>query len=223
MISEPIMSSFVNIIQYAYLQELRKPVSPQLKVMENYARHNKIPIIDWYSGELLEFVMKLKNPIRVLELGTAIGYSAIRIIQQLSAEATITTIEKSPGNIEKAKEYFEQSGYAKRINLLAGDAKDILPTLTGQFDAVFLDADKRDYAELFELTVPLIAPGGLIVVDNLLWYGYVAEPDENIPESYLPSTRLIREFNKMFFSHPSFKSMLLPIGDGVGLGIKTTE
>lgn len=207
-------------MQFAYLQELRKPVSPQLKVMENYARHNKIPIIDWYSGELLEFVMTLKNPKRVLELGTAIGYSAIRIIKQLSEEATLTTIEKSPGNIAKAREYFEQSGYAKRITLLAGEAKGILPTLTGQFDAVFLDADKRDYAELFELTEPFITPGGLIVIDNLLWRGYVAESDENIPESYLPSTRLLREFNTMFFNHPAFKTMLLPIGDGIGLGIK---
>jgi predicted O-methyltransferase YrrM len=159
----------------------------------------------------------------VLELGTAIGYSAIRIIRQLSAEATITTIEKSPGNIEKAKEYFEQSGFSSRINLLAGEAKNILPTLTGLFDAVFLDADKRDYAELFELTVPLIAPGGLIVVDNLLWHGFVAESDENIPESYLPSTKLVRDFNKMFFNHPAFKTMMIPVGDGVGLGIKTTK
>jgi predicted O-methyltransferase YrrM len=217
------MSSFINIIQYAYLQELRKPVAPQLRVMENYARHNKIPIIDWYSGELLEFVMALKNPRRVLELGTAIGYSAIRIIKQLSEEATVTTIEKSPGNIEKAKEYFEQSGYAKRIHLLAGEAKDLLPALSGQFDAVFLDADKRDYTKLFELSIPLIAPGGLIIIDNLLWHGFVAESDENIPESYLSSTRLVREFNKMFFSHPSFKTLILPIGDGIGLGIKTTK
>ncbi len=217
------MASFINIVQFAYLQEFRKPVSPQLKVMENYARHNKIPIIDWYSGELLEFVMALKNPKRVLELGTAIGYSAIRIIKQLAEDATLTTIEKSPGNIAKAREYFEQSGYASRINLLTGEARDILPTLTGQFDAVFLDADKRDYAELFELTDPLIAPGGLIVADNILWRGYVAEMDENIPESYLASTRLMREFNKMFFHHPSYKTMILPIGDGVGLGIKTTN
>ena len=216
------MSSFINIVQYSYLREIRKPVSPQLRAMENYAKHNKIPIIDWYAGEVLEFVMTLKQPVKVLELGTAIGYSAIRMIKQLPAEATITTIEKSPGSYEKAKEHFEQSGYASRINLLFGEAKNILPTLTEKFDAVFLDADKRDYAELFALVTPLIVPGGLIVVDNLLWHGFVAEEDENIPESYLPSTKLVREFNQLFFNHPSFKTLLLPVGDGVGLGIKTT-
>ena len=217
------MDSFLNIVQYSYIRELKKPVSPQLRIMESYARHNKIPIIDWYSAEAMEFVIALLKPTSILELGTAIGYSAIRIAQQLSPEAKIITIEKSPDSFAKAKAHIEQSGFSPQIQMLLGEAKELLPEIDGQFDCVFLDADKRDYMDLFNLAFPKTKIGGVIIVDNLLWHGFVAEDDANIPENYISSANNIREFNDMFFKHSSLKTLLLPIGDGLGMGIKLKD
>ena len=183
------MDSFLNIVQYSYARELKKPVSPQLRMMESYARHNKIPILDWYSAEALEFVIKLLKPKTVLELGTAIGYSAIRIAQQLEPDTIIVTIEKSPDSFTKAKANIEQAGFSSRIQLLLGEANDLIPGIDRIFDCVFLDADKRDYMQLFNLVLPKLRSGGVIIIDNLLWHGFVAEDDENIPESYLESAK----------------------------------
>jgi len=88
------MASFINIIQHAYLQEFRKSLSPVLKTMESYARHNRVPILDWHSAEMLEFLVASNKPEKILEIGTAIGYSAIRIAQLLPEGGQITTIEK---------------------------------------------------------------------------------------------------------------------------------
>jgi len=92
--------------------------------------------------------------------------------------------------------------------------------MADEFDLIFLDADKKDYPALLELIIPRLKKGGILFVDNLLWRGYVADNDENIPEDYLSSARVLREFNQKFMNHPDLQTILLPVGDGIGIGVK---
>ena len=126
------------------------------------------------SAEFLEQLICLVNPKRVLELGTAIAYSSIRIARNLRKKGSVYTIEKSEDNIVLAKENITKSGLGEKINLIAGNALDELPRFDKKFDFIFLDADKIDYKRLFDYSLILLKKGGVIFVDNLLWHGLAA-------------------------------------------------
>jgi predicted O-methyltransferase YrrM len=203
-----------------YILQFRHDVPPLIEEMERDANSNNIPIIHWQGAQFLEMAVLLHQPMRILEFGTAIGYSAIRMAVAAAAGAVITTIEKSPESVKRASEYINRAGFADRIRIMEGEAAEIIPRINELFDMIFLDADKEDYLRLFELSLPLLRVGGVYVVDNLLWHGYTAARDEDVPLSYRQSTRYIQGFNSVFLSHPALKSLLLPIGDGIGFGIK---
>jgi len=212
------MSNILSEDQVEYLISLRNQVDPLLKEMEKFAAENKIPILDWRSAEFLEQVILAKHPRRVLEIGTAIAYSSIRIARKLRKEASLDTIEKSKNNIKLAKEYIKRSNLTSSVNILEGDALEIMPDLDKKYDLIFLDADKEDYEKLFLYSLMLLKKGGVLFVDNLLWHGYAAA--KSVPESHKKSTNIIREFNKIFMSSSSLQSTILSIGDGIGLGVK---
>ncbi len=155
-----------------------------------------------------------------MEIGTAIGYSTIRIARSLKPEAVIDTIELSKNNISIAGNNFIKSGLTEKIKLLEGNAKDIMPQLKNKYNFIFLDADKEDYEELFYLSLTLLEKDGILFVDNVLWQGYAASNDTKIPKKYKRSTDHIRTFNKLFLNEPGINSSILPIGDGIGLGIR---
>ena len=186
--------------------------------MEKYAQEHNVPILSQQSAEFLEQLVIVKNPKRALELGTAIGYSSIRIARNLKGKSVIHTIEKSADNIITAKEYISKSGVAGKIKLLEGDALNIMPQLKKKYDLIFLDADKEDYKRLFDYSLVLLRRGGLLIVDNLLWHGYAAS--SRVPKQYKESTNHIREFNKLFMNQPNLKSTIIPVGDGLGIGVK---
>ncbi len=205
-----------------YLNSLPTEENPLLIEMEEYARENYIPILDKNSAKLLEILVATSKAKTVLEIGTAIGYSTIRIASVLPEDGKIYTIEKSTDMIPIAERNFDSSGYLKKITLLKGDAIRKLLRLKSTFDLIFLDADKQDYARLFEFSLPLLRKGGLYITDNLLWHGYTSSLEEP-PVKYARSTELIREFNNIFFNCKSLRATLIPIGDGLGIGIKLTE
>jgi predicted O-methyltransferase YrrM len=105
-----------------------------------------------------------------------------------------------------------------KIKILEGDAVNIMPQLKKKYDLIFLDADKEDYKRLFDYSLVLLRRGGLLVVDNLLWHGYAAS--SRVPQNYKESTQHIREFNKLFMNQPNLKSTIVPLGDGLGIGVK---
>lgn len=212
------MSNILFPSQKRYLESFRKNDDALLEEMENFARQNNVPILDWHSAEFLEKLIKIYKPDRVLEIGTAIGYSTIRIARCLSKKATVYTIEKSEDNIKLAEANFEKSGLAKKIKLLKGDALNILPQIGKKFDFIFLDADKEDYKRLFDYSMILLRKGGVMLIDNLLWHGYAAS--SRVPSKYLKSSKHIKEFNKIFILQQNLDSMIIPIGDGLGLGVK---
>jgi len=212
------MDKIILSTQMEYLSSFRKQTDSLIEEMEAFAKEHNVPILSWLSAEFLEQLVLLKNPKRVLELGTAIAYSAIRIARMLQGKSVIHTIEKSTDNISIAKDFIAKSGLANKIKLLEGDAVNIMPQLKKKYDIIFLDADKEDYKRLFDYSLVLLRRGGVLVVDNLLWHGYAAS--NRVPPNYKESTRHIREFNLLFMNQPNLKSSIIPVGDGLGIGVK---
>jgi len=212
------MNKIILSNQLEYLSSFRKTFDSLIDEMEAYAKEHNVPILSWQSADFLEQLILMKNPRRVLELGTAIAYSSIRIARNLKGKSVIHTIEKSTDNISVAKDFIVNSGLGAKIKILEGDAVNVMPQLKKKYDIIFLDADKEDYKRLFDYSLVLLRKGGLLVVDNLLWHGYAAST--RVPLQYKESTNHIREFNSLFMNQPNLKSSILPIGDGIGLGVK---
>jgi predicted O-methyltransferase YrrM len=212
------MNDIVLPVQKEYLESFRLKNDPLISEMEEYAKANDVPILSWDSSELLEVLIKSYSPKRVLEIGTAIAYSSIRIARNLKKKGIVHTIEKSEDNINVAKTFIEKSGLQDKINIIQGDALNVMLQLDKKYDFIFLDADKLDYKRLFDYCLILLKRGGIIFVDNLLWKGYVA--NKRVPADYKTSTQLIRDFNDIFMAQKSLKTTILPVGDGIGLGVK---
>lgn len=212
------MSEILSPNQLKYLRYLRGEVDPLVKEMEDFAIEKRIPILDWKAAEFLELIVEMIQPKKVLEIGTAIAYSSIRIAKKLKKKAFVDTIEKSLDNISLASDFITRAGLKNQINLIEGDALSILPLLEKKYNLIFLDADKEDYEKLFYFSLMLLKKGGVIFIDNLLWHGYAAS--NKVPPSHKKSTEFIRTFNRLFLSQKSISASILPIGDGIGLGVK---
>jgi predicted O-methyltransferase YrrM len=212
------MDKILYPAQHEYLLQFKDKKDPLILEMEKYALEHNVPILDWQSASFLETLILIANPKRVLEIGTAIAYSSIRIARCLRKKGVVHTIEKSDDNIALAKDYIKKSGVADKIKLLKGNADDLMPKLEKKYDFIFLDADKNEYFKLLKLSVPLLKKGGVILVDNLLWHGYAAA--EKVPPKFKTSTEYIRNFNQEFMNHPELKTTIISVGDGLGIGIK---
>jgi predicted O-methyltransferase YrrM len=212
------MNKIILANQLEYISSFRKKTDSLIEEMEVYAKEHEVPILSWQSAEFLEQLIQIKNPKRVLELGTAIAYSTIRIARHLKGKSVIHSIEKSLDNISVAKDFIVKSELASQIKILEGDAINVMPQLKKKYDIIFLDADKEDYKRLFDYSLVLLKKGGLLVVDNLLWQGYAAS--SRVPLKYKESTNHIREFNLLFMNQPNLKTTIIPIGDGLGIGVK---
>ena len=212
------MTQILFPAQKKYLESFRKKEAGLILEMEQYAVEHNVPILDWHVADLIEKLILINRPERVLEIGTAIAYTTIRIAKCLHKGSMIHSIEKSEDNIKIALENIEKSGLSKKIKLIQGDALTVMPQLGKKYDFIFLDADKEDYKRLFDYSMILLRKGGVIVVDNLLWHGHAAST--RVPAKYSKSTKHIREFNNIFILQQNLDSMIIPIGDGLGLGIK---
>ena len=212
------MEKIIYPSQLKYLQSFGQETDPLILELEDFAEKNSVPILSKDSARLLEILISMTEPKRVLELGTAIAYSSIIIAKNLKKKGILHTIEKSQDNIKLAKENISKAGLNDKIILMEGNAFDVMPRLDKKYDFIFLDADKRDYKRLFDYCLILLKKDGIIFVDNLLWKGYAASP--RVPADQKNSTKDIREFNKIFTSQKSLTTTILPVGDGIGLGIK---
>lgn len=207
--------------QEKYLEKVRAKQIDLTLQMEAYAINNTIPILNWNAADFLEVLIRTKEPKRVLEIGMAIGYSSIRIARQLKKKSVLHTIEKSKVNIKQACHYFNKAKVVDVIKIFEGDAIKLIPTLKKKYDFIFLDADKQDYEKLFNLSLPLLKKNGIIFIDNLLWHGYVAS--SKVPLKQKKSTQIIRQFNSQFMKEPNLISTIMPIGDGIGIGVKVKK
>lgn len=210
------MDKILFPFQLEYLSQFRKQKNVLLAEMEKYAKEKSIPILDWKAADFLDQIIIIKKPKNVLEIGMAIAYSTIRMALHNSVKKVIT-LEVSKGNIKLAEEFINKSKVKNKIEIRYGNALELL-NKKEKYDLIFLDADKEDYLDLFKLYLPQLNKEGIFFVDNLLWHGFTAS--KRIPKKYKRSTKLIREFNIEFINHPELVSTILPVGDGIGLGIK---
>ena len=213
------MSSVNEDYITSYIRDITPQRTGQLKILEDYARENNVPIIEPEVGQLIKVLLKLHKPKEILEVGTAIGYSALLMGQNLEGDWSITTMERNPQMIEKARENFRESGLEDRIRIIEGDARKTFPHLTKKYDFIFLDAAKGQYMEFLGYAKDLLKPGGLIVSDNVLYKGMVASDDLVVRRKRTIVNRL-REFLEYISNMQGYTSSVLPLGDGVALTYK---
>ena len=163
------------------------------------------------EGRFLANLVALKQARRVLEIGTFTGYSAISMASALPADGELITCDVDPDATAIARRYMDESGHGDKIEIKLGPALETLTTLEGPFDIVFIDADKPNYRNYYEASLPLLADDGLLIADNVLWSGRVVEPDGD------ESTTAIKEFNDHVFADERVVSVLLTVRDGMTL------
>lgn len=203
----------------AFINSLDKGNSLFLYELEKYAHEAGVPIVRTQTQSLLRFLLAMKKPERILEVGTAIGFSAL-LMSEAAPEASITTIEKYGKRIFLAKENFRKAGKEDRITLLEGDAADILKELTGTYDFIFMDAAKGQYIHFLPEVFRLLAPGGLLVSDNVLQDGDMIESRYAVTRRNRTIHARMREYLYELTHHDRLQTVILRDGDGVALSVK---
>ena len=207
----------------AFIQSLDKGNSPFLTALEEEAIRTDVPIIRPAMQSLMRFLLQLHKPMRILEVGTAIGFSAILMAENGPKDCHITTIEKYEKRIPLAKANFEASGYANQITLLEGDAFDILKELEGPFDMIFMDAAKGQYITFMPEVLRLLAEDGLLVSDNIMQDGEIIESRFAVTRRNRTIHSRMREYLFELTHHEDLETVVLPVGDGVTLSMKKTN
>lgn len=164
-----------------------------------------------YQGRVLSMISKLVNPNSVLEIGTYTGYSALSLAEGMQKNGQLHTIDVNEELVDFQRKYFDKSGYGNQIHQHLGSAINIIPTLDAKFDLVFIDADKPNYVNYFNIIIDKMNPGGIILSDNVLWSGKILEPLQPKDES----TKVLLEYNRLLNEDPRIETVLLPIRDGL--------
>lgn len=202
-----------------YLAGLRPKPDPVLAEMEEHGRRDGIPIVVPGTGALLHVLALTRGAKRIVEVGTAIGVSTLYLARALPAGGTIVSFEIDEERHGAARSYLERAGLSDRCDLRLQDARSGLASLEGAFDMAFIDGVKAQYGQYFDQLLPLLAPGSLLAVDNVLMSGTVAEgqsdghwTDEQIA--------MMREFNQQLLSGDRFTATVTPVGDGMLLAVR---
>lgn len=202
-----------------YINSLDSGNSPFLEELEREARESFVPVIRREMQSFLKVFLAMKRPERILEVGTAVGFSAILMCENLPAESRITTIENYDKRIPVARENFRRSGYNERITLLEGDAAQVLGTLTGPYDFVFLDAAKGQYIRFLPDVLRLMEPGSVLISDNVLQDGEIIESRFAVERRNRTIHRRMREYLYAVKHHPRLVTAVLPLGDGITVSV----
>jgi caffeoyl-CoA O-methyltransferase len=203
--------------QAEYLNELTTQNDPLLADMEAYASEHRVPIADREVALFLEITARAIAAKKVLEIGMAIAYSVIYLARGLGEGGKVVTIEPSNEMINAATMFLKRANLSQNVQIQRGKALDVMPQLTDTFDLLYIDAVKEEYVQYLDLGLPLLRTGGVVIVDNLLWGGLVAQPAAANEET---STRALRDFNRYFMNHPQLRSEILSVGDGLGYAVK---
>ncbi len=204
----------------SFIRSLNREEDALIRQLEQEARTEDVPIVRTETRELLKVLTLLHKPKRLLEVGTAIGYSAIYMSRYLPEDGIIVTIEKYEPRIAKAKKNFALAGVEDRITLLEGDAADILKGLQEPFDMIFMDAAKGQYIHFLPEVLRLLVPGGMLVSDNVLQDGDVLESHYAVPRRNRTIHSRMREYLYTLKHHEELETAILPVGDGVALSIR---
>lgn len=205
----------------AFIDSLDKGNTPFLDEIEKYAVETQVPVIRRSMQSLLKFLLAYAKPKNILEVGTAIGFSALLMSEYAPLDCHITTIEKYEKRIPMARENFRLAGREDRITLLEGDAMELLPGLEGGYDLIFMDAAKGQYIHFLPEILRLLTEGGLLISDNVLQEGDIIESRFAVTRRNRTIHARMREYLFELKHHPQLETVILPVGDGVTLSTKT--
>ncbi len=208
----------VSSLVTEYIRSLEQSKDKLLIEIENYAQKNAVPIIEVEVARFLEFIVSLKKPKKILEIGTAIGYSSI-IMKNAYPETQITTIEINEKNFLKAKEHIKKASYEKDIDVIFADANDALDFINDKYDMIFMDAAKGQYISFFEKSIDKLNKEGILISDNILFRGLVAKEKNNIRRKNTIVRRL-KDFLSIITNDEKFRTTIIPIDDGMAICYK---
>lgn len=212
-------------ITYDYMEQYIRGLIPShsgiLKDMEEYAVENKVPIIHKEVANYLDIMINIKKPIRILELGTAIGYSAILMHNSCGSIQRVDTIERDEAMLIKAEQNIKEAGLQDKIHIISGDCLEVLGNLQEKYDLIFMDAGKGHYNEFFPHCLRLLEKDGIIIADNVLYKGMVASK-ELVIRRKITIVKRMKKFIDMITKDDNLITTILPMGDGIAV-IKRRE
>jgi predicted O-methyltransferase YrrM len=203
-----------------YLSGLNRATDQVLIDIAQEGAGQHLPLIDSEVGALLRVLAQAIGATRVLEIGTAIGYSGIWLAGALPAGGMLLTMEMDQERARAARANFERAGLAERVSVIAGDAQRMTEKVSGPFDLIFQDGSKQLYVPMLDRLVSLLRPGGLLVTDNVLWDGEVVPGFVAEPKRGADDTAAIAEYNERLNAHPLLITATVPLRDGVAISVK---
>lgn len=206
-----------------FMRTKQKQLTGPLGDLQSQANEANVPIIPHETVVFMQFLLGQLKPSKILEIGTAIGFSASLMTDYLGEDGHVTTIDRFDVMIEKAKATFESLRVTDKVTLLEGQAADILPTLDSVYDFIFMDSAKSKYIEFLPECLRLLKVGGVLMIDDVLQGGTILEPIEDIDRSQRAIHRKLNELFDVVLTHPDLTTSLVPLGDGVLLITKNKE
>lgn len=204
----------------AYINSLDTGHTPFLEELEQRAKAERVPIIRREMQSFLKVFLAIQKPERILEVGTAVGFSAVLMAEYGMPDARITTIENYEKRFSEAEENFRKSGYADRICFLKGDASEIMKNLDGPYDFIFMDAAKGQYIHFLPEVLRLLREGGVLISDNVLQDGDIIESRFAVERRNRTIHRRMREYLHILKHHPMLLTSVIPLGDGITVSVK---
>lgn len=206
-----------------YLAGLNQLADPLLREIEREGQENDLPIIDAEVGAFLRVLATAIQATRILEIGTAIGYSGIWLAGALPPTGALLTMEVDPQRARTARANFARTGLAERANVIVGDAVRLLAKVSGPFDVIFQDGDKQQYTRLLDRLIELLRPGGLLITDNVLWSGEVVPGFATRRTRGAADRQAISEYNERISRHPALMTVIVPLRDGVAVSVRRRD
>ena len=203
-----------------YLAQLNRAGDAVLDAIARGNATRGLPLVDAEVGALLRVLATAIGATRILEIGTAIGYSGIWLARALPVDGMLVTMEFNEDRAREARDNFAQAGVGDRVSVVVGDAQLKLAKVSGPFDLIFQDGDKRLYSPLLDRVVALLRPGGLLITDNVLWDGEVVAGFAAAPRRDPADTLAIIEYNQRVAAHPNLLTSIVPLRDGVSISVK---
>ena len=205
----PILSSALEKYIYGILPK-RDPV---LAEMERYAKKHDVPIIGPAVARMIYLLAQISGARRIFEMGSAIGYSTIWLARAAGPDAEVYYTDGDAANAKRARGYFQRAGVNERVQVLTGDAIELIDSVPGEFDLIFIDVDKHQYPAALRKALPRLRNEGLLITDNVLWSGRVARH----ASAKDANTRGVQEFNRMVYSSSVLFPVIIPLRDGVAV------